>query len=58
MEDITKEDIRTIVREEIERAINIILDAKITATAVKKGLFYSDAPLLSHSKSAPRRKSS
>ena len=55
---IAQEELRQIVREEIERGLIMLLEAKTTATAIKKGLFYSDAPLLSHDKSAPRRKSS
>ena len=55
---VTQKEIRQIVRGEIERGLIMLLDAKTTATAIKKGLFYSDAPLLSQNKSAPRRKSS
>jgi len=40
--DITKEELRQIVREELERAITIVLDAKSTATAIEKGVYYSD----------------
>ena len=42
---IAQEELRQIVREEIERGLIMLLEAKTTATAIKKGLFYSDAPL-------------
>ena len=58
---ITKAELRQIVREEIERSIRIVLEARNTATAIEKGLLYSDGsrvldglvPL--HNKSALRR---
>ena len=58
LRQIVREEVRTTTREEIERGLIMFLDAKTTATAIKKGLFYSDVPLLSHNKSAPQRKSS
>lgn len=59
IEGITKGELREIVREEIERAILIVVDAKTTATAIEHGLFYSVPVLLPlHSKSARRRKQS
>jgi hypothetical protein len=57
-----KKQIRSIVREEAERALRICLDAKTTATALTKGAYYSDgsehAPSPSHNKSALPKKSS
>ncbi len=49
---LTTEKVRLIVREEIERALMIMMDAKTTATAIEKGVYYSDVPLISH----PKRK--
>ena len=56
MENLTKEDIRQIVREELERVLMVLLDAKTTATAIEKGLFYSDgSPSTSHNKPLPHK---
>ena len=57
---ITKEELRQVVREELKRAILMVLEAKTTVTAIEKGLYYSDGQdglLLSHNKAAHRRKS-
>lgn len=43
---ITKEELRQIVREEIERVLTIYLDAKSTAHAMEKGNFYTAKPAL------------
>jgi len=55
---ITKHDIRIIVRQEIERGLTLLMEAKTTATAIEKGQFYTDAPSLSHNKSHLRKQSS
>ncbi len=56
----TKEEFRQIVREEVERVLKIYLDAKTTAMAIGKGVYYSDgsehAPSPLHKKVAPRGK--
>jgi hypothetical protein len=54
----TKEEVRQVVREELERILRIYLEAKGTAIAIDKGLFFSEhIPATSHNKSAPQRKS-
>ena len=56
---VTKEEVRQIVREELERILTLYLDAKTTATAIKHGLYYSDcAPSPLRNKSSPQHKSS
>ena len=52
-----KEEIREIIREELIWAMNIWLDAKTTATAMEKGLFYQalgHAPSTLRSKPVPQ----
>jgi hypothetical protein len=54
----TKEEIRQIVREELERIMRMYLEAKGMAIAIDKGLFFSERPSSpSHNKSAHQRKS-
>jgi len=61
---VTADEIRQIVKEEVNRGLIMFLDAKITATAIENGLYYSDGsepkpclvPL--HSKPHPRKRTS
>lgn len=48
--EITKEELRQVIREEIERALLALLDAKTTATAIEHGLLYTADPTLSQGK--------